>query len=161
MKQDKSLKCMGSIRSVRESMVQRLFGSSSLICLTTSRLQLSLKTIYSVYMQDSHQLFSIYLILKKSKGCRRYRMKDPLPIWCGPILTQNPAIQALHYQQEVLDTCLEWMLWIDFSMRTECPKSFELTSSAWRDIKCYSMGSSAQFGVLLITATDFKILQAF
>jgi hypothetical protein len=53
------------------------------------------------------------------------------------------------------------MLLIDFSMRTECPRSLELTNSAWRDSKSSSMANSAQSGAPLTTAIDFRILQVF
>ena len=159
MRLDKSLKCMDSILSASESMAQRLCGSSLLIFSTTFPSQLSLKIIYFACMQVYHPLSSIYLISKKLKECKKYLTKDPLLIWCGLILTLNPATQALLCRQEEQAICLESMLLIDFYMRTECPRSFELTNSAWRDFKSYSMANSAQFGALLTTAIDFKTLQ--
>ena len=161
MRQDKSLKCMVSILSASGSMVQRLYGSSSLISSTTFQSQLSLKIIYFACTQGSHRPSSIYLISKKLKECKKYLMRDPLPIWCGRTLTLSPATPALPCLREGPATCSESMLLIDFSMRTECPRSLELTNSAWRDSKSSSMANSAQSGAPLTTAIDFRILQVF
>ena len=161
MRQDKSLKSMVSIQSASENMAPLLCGSSSPICSTTFPSQQSLKIIYFACMQGFHPLSSIYLISKKLKECKKYLMRDLLPIWCGRIPTPNPATQGLLCRQEELAICSESMLLIDFCMRTGCRRSWELTNYAWRDTKSSSMASSAQSGAPLTTAIDFRILQVF
>ena len=161
MRQDKSLKSMVSILSASESMAPLLCGSSSPICLTIFPSQQSLKIIYFACMQGFHPLSSIYLISKKLKECKKYLTRVPSLTWCGRTLTPNPATQALLYPQGALGTCLEWMLLTDFSMRTGCPRSSELTSYAWRDTRSSSMANSAQSGAPLTTAIDFKTSQVY
>ena len=161
MKQDKSLRYMVFILSASGSMVQRLCGSSSRISLTTFQSQLSLKIIYFACTQGSHRPSSIYLISKKLKECKKYLTRGPLPIWCGRTPTPSPATPALPCQREGPATCSESMLLIDFSMRTECPRSSELTNYAWRDSKSSSMANSAQSGAHPTIAIGFKTLQVY
>ena len=161
MKRDKSRRSTVSTRNVSVSMVQRRSGNSSPICLTFCRLLQSLRIMYSACMQGSHRPSSIYLISKKLKECKKYLTRDPSLTWCGRTLTPNPATQALLCPQEALGICSEWMLLTDFSMRTGCPRSSELTSYAWRDTKSSSMASSAQSGAPLTTAIDFKTSQVY
>lgn len=156
MRQDKSLRCMVSIRSANESTVQPRFGSSSQICSTISlSLQLS-KIVSSVYMRASLPRSSTFLISRKSRESRKFRTRVHLLTWCGRTPTPNRATRALLCQREALAICLEWMLSTDFCMRTACPRYSGHTNSAWKATRSFLMGSSARSGAPPTTAIDFK-----